>query len=137
MRQSLTFYLVACSWNVIHGFTCGLRIVTCALVSHLNHVITHTLHTASRHSVGTSPWSGELNLASPFLVRNTVLFFFPQYLNFVLTVNISPIFFLCTNQSVFRNYFDTRLPFSPGVFRSRDITVQSSHGAQFVIAVTK
>jgi len=30
-------------------------------------------------------------------------------------------FFLCTNQSVFRSYFDPHLPFSPGVFRSRDI----------------
>jgi len=38
-------------------------------------------------------------------------------------VGMAEIFhlFLCTNQSVFRSYFDPRLPFSPGVFRSQDI----------------
>jgi len=35
------------------------------------------------------------------------------------------------NQSVFRSYFDPRLPFSPGVFRSQDIAVQLSCDAQY------
>jgi len=41
-------------------------------------------------------------------------------------VDIFRLFFLCTKQSVFRSYFDLRLPFSPGVFRNQDIAVQSS-----------
>jgi len=36
------------------------------------------------------------------------------------------------NQSVFRSFFDPCLPFSPGVFRSRDVAVQSSRDTQYV-----
>ena len=45
-------------------------------------------------------------------------------------------FFLCTNQSVFRSYFDPRLPFlleSSEAEISIDITVQSSRDAQYLI----
>jgi len=49
----------------------------------------------------------------------------------LLQAEIFHLFFLCTNQSVFRSYFDPRLPFSPGVFRSWDIAVQSLRDAQY------
>ena len=42
--------------------------------------------------------------------------------------------FFSLHESV--SYFDPRLPFSPGVFRSRDIAVQSSRDGQYVLALT-
>jgi len=54
-----------------------------------------------------------------FVPKRTLLFLLWCSSGSTMCITLCTVlFFLCTNQSVFRSCFDPRLPFSPGVFRS-------------------